>query len=69
MFHMQRQRKLPEEHARYFTDTLTVGFLHCSCLVLYKMLSKLYAIKEYEQQRKNERLTLKLRMYCPGKKC
>lgn len=27
MFHMQRQRKLPEEHARYFTNPAVVVFL------------------------------------------
>jgi len=46
MFHMQRQRKLPEEHARYFTNTTVAGFLCCSCSMLYDMLSKLYSIKE-----------------------
>lgn len=46
MFHMQRQRKLPEEHARYFIKPALVVFL--CCLMLYEMLSKLYSIKEDE---------------------
>ena len=30
MFHMQRQRKLPEEHARFYSAeiTLALNFLH-----------------------------------------
>lgn len=31
MFHMQRQRRLPEEHARFYAAEISVAlnFLHC----------------------------------------
>ena len=39
MFHMQRQRRLPEEHARFYAAeiSLALNFLHDKGLELYSL--------------------------------
>lgn len=41
MFHMQRQRKLPEEHARFYAAeiSLALNFLHEKVKCLIKIIS------------------------------
>nr|CAD7403268.1 unnamed protein product [Timema cristinae] len=41
MFHMQRQRRLPEEHARFYAAeiSLALNFLHDKGVLLYEMLA------------------------------